>query len=110
MKAITCYRYGSPDVLNYEDIEKPVPADDEVLIKVCAASVNPVDYHSMTGLPYLIRPMTGLRSPKHPGVGRDLAGRVEEVGRNVTGFKPGTRCSAPAREPSPSMPALPSRP
>jgi NADPH:quinone reductase-like Zn-dependent oxidoreductase len=89
MKAITCYRYGSPDVLNYEEIEKPVPAHDEVLVKVCAASVNPVDYHSMTGLPYLIRPMTGLRSPKHAGVGRDLAGRVEEVGKKVTGFKPG---------------------
>jgi NADPH:quinone reductase-like Zn-dependent oxidoreductase len=89
MKAITCYRYGSPDVLNYEDIERPAPGDDEVLIKVCAASVNPADYHSMTGLPYLIRPMTGLRSPKHPGVGRDFAGRVEKAGRNVTGFKAG---------------------
>jgi NADPH:quinone reductase-like Zn-dependent oxidoreductase len=89
MKAITCYRYGSTDVLNYEDIEMPAPADDEVLVKVCAASVNPIDHHSMTGLPYLIRPMIGLRRPKRPGVGRDLAGRVEEVGRNVTGFKPG---------------------
>ena len=97
MKAITCYRYGSPDVLNYEDIEKPAPADNEVLIKVCAASVNPIDYHSMTGLPYLIRPMTGLRRPKHAGVGRDLAGRVEEVGRNVTRFKPGDEVFGPCQ-------------
>ena len=89
MKAIVYHEYGSPDVLRYEEIEKPSARDDEVLIKVRAASVNPVDFHFMRGTPYFLRLMSGLRSPKDTGVGRDAAGQVEAVGRNVTRFKPG---------------------
>lgn len=91
MKAIVYYNYGSPDVLKYEEIEKPTAADDEVLIKVCAGSVNPADFHFMRGEPFLIRPMSGLLKPKNTGVGRDVAGQVEAVGRNVTEFKPGDK-------------------
>ena len=88
MKAIVCHNYGSPDVLRYEDIEKPTAADNEVLIKVRAASVNPLD-----GFPLLIarvsRRMAGLLKPKVTRLGADVAGQVEAVGRNVTQFKPG---------------------
>lgn len=88
MKAIVCRKYGPPDVLSCEEVEKPIPKDDEVLIRVRAASVNPVDrlFH---GKPYVLRLMTGLRKPKVPRVGTDVAGQVEAVGRNVTQFKPG---------------------
>jgi len=89
MKAIVYHEYGSPDVLRYEEIEKPTPADDQVLIKVHAASVNPYDWHFMRGDPYLIRLMAGLRKPKSPQLGADAAGQVEAVGANVTHFKPG---------------------
>ena len=88
MKAIVYRNYGSPDVLKYEEIEKPTAADDEVLIKVRAGSVNPVDFHFMRGEPFLIRPMSGLLKPRHTGVGRDVSGRVEAVGRNIIEFKP----------------------
>jgi NADPH:quinone reductase-like Zn-dependent oxidoreductase len=88
MKAIVYRRYGSPDVLACEEIEKPTPGDDEVLIKVRAASINPLDRHIMKGRPYLVRLAFGLRKPRmRPG--RDVAGQVEAVGRNVTQFKPG---------------------
>jgi len=88
MKAIVYRRYGSPDVLECEEIEKPAPGDDEVLIKVRAASVNPLDRHIMKGRPFLLRIAFGLRKPRiRPG--RDVAGQVEAVGRNVTQFKPG---------------------
>jgi NADPH:quinone reductase-like Zn-dependent oxidoreductase len=70
------------------DVEKPVPKDNEVLIKVRAASLNPLDGHLMRA-PFLLRLMTGLRKPKDTRLGRDVAGRVEAVGRNVTQFKPG---------------------
>lgn len=89
MKAIVYHSYGSPDVLKCEEIEKPVPKDNEVLIKVRAASVNPLDWHFMRGTPYFIRIMTGLRKPKFTGLGVDVAGQVEAVGRGVTRFKPG---------------------
>ena len=89
MKAIVYHNYGSPDVLKCEEIKKPTAGDDEVLIKVHAASVNPIDFHFMRGTPYFIRIMAGLRKPKDTGVGRDVAGQVEAVGRNVTQFKPG---------------------
>lgn len=89
MKAIVYHNYGSPDVLQCEEIEKPTPGDNEVLIKVRAASVNPLDWHSMRGKPYLIRIMTGLRNPKVTRPGVDVAGQVEAVGGNVTQFKPG---------------------
>jgi len=88
MKAIVYRRYGSPDVLACEEIEKPAPGDDEVLIKVRAASVNPLDRHIMRGRPFLLRIAFGLRKPRlRPG--RDVAGQVEAVGRNVTQFKAG---------------------
>jgi len=89
MKAIVYRNYGSPDVLKYEEIEKPTAGDDEVLIKVRAASVNPADWHFMRGTSYILRILTGLRKPKDTPLGRDVAGQVEAVGRNVTQFKPG---------------------
>lgn len=89
MKAIVYSNYGSPDVLKYEEIEKPTPGDDEVLIKVCATSVNPADWHFMRGTPYMIRLMLGLRKPKNRRLGIDVAGVVEAVGRNAIRFKPG---------------------
>jgi NADPH:quinone reductase-like Zn-dependent oxidoreductase len=89
MKAIVYHNYGSPDVLKCEDIEKPTAGDDEVLIKVRAASVNPLDCHFMRGKPYFVRILAGLRKPKVTRLGVDVAGQVEAVGRNVTRFKPG---------------------
>jgi NADPH:quinone reductase-like Zn-dependent oxidoreductase len=88
MKAIVYYNYGPPDVLKYEEIEKPTAGDDQVLVKVRAASVNPLDWHFMRGTPYFVRIMTGLRRPKVTRLGVDVAGQVEAVGRNVTQFKP----------------------
>jgi NADPH:quinone reductase-like Zn-dependent oxidoreductase len=89
MKAIVYCDYGSPDVLKFEDVEKPVPGDDQVLIRVRAASVNPLDWHRMRGTPYIGRTEMGLRKPKVTRLGVDFAGTVESVGRNVTQFKPG---------------------
>jgi NADPH:quinone reductase-like Zn-dependent oxidoreductase len=89
MKAIVYRTYGSPDVLRCEEIEQPTPKDDEALIKVRAASVNPYDWHGMRGQPYFFRLMIGLRKPKNMRAGVDVAGEVEAVGRNVTGLKPG---------------------
>ena len=89
MKAIVYRCYGSPDVLEFEDVEKPTPADNEVLVKVHAASVNPLDWHYMRGSPYLMRLGTGLGAPKNSRLGVDFAGTVEAVGKNVTRFKPG---------------------
>lgn len=89
MKAIRFRRYGSPDVLEYTDVETPAPGDDEVLIRVRAASVNPLDWHFVRGAPFLVRLMAGLRRPKDQRLGTDLAGVVEAAGRNVTQFRPG---------------------
>ncbi|HEY6971206.1 MAG TPA: NAD(P)-dependent alcohol dehydrogenase [Candidatus Angelobacter sp.] len=90
MKAIVYHNYGSPDVLKFEEVEKPVPKDNEVLLKVRAASVNPLDWHFMRGEPYLARIMAGgLRKPKTGRLGADVAGQVEAVGRSVTQFNPG---------------------
>src|SRR5579864_5969330 len=89
MKAIVYRRYGSPDVLSVEEIDKPVPGPDEVLIKVNAASVNPYDWHFMRGEPYPLRLVAGLRSPKSQRLGADLAGTVESVGKNVQQLKAG---------------------
>jgi NADPH:quinone reductase-like Zn-dependent oxidoreductase len=88
MKAIVYHSYGSPDVLRYADIEKPTPGDHEVLVRVRAASANPLDYHLMGGM-WLIRPMTGLRRPKSGRPGADLAGEIEAVGSNVLRLRPG---------------------
>jgi NADPH:quinone reductase-like Zn-dependent oxidoreductase len=90
MRAIVYTDYGPPDVLTVREIKRPVPNDDQVLIKVRAASINPLEWHTVRGMPYVIRAMgVGLRKPKSPRVGVDLAGQVEAVGKNVTGLKPG---------------------
>ncbi len=91
MKAIRYYRYGSPDVLRFEDIDMPAVGDNDVLVRVRAASVNPLDWHFMRGAPYLVRLLAGLSRPR-AGVGRlgaDMAGSVEAVGKNVTELRPG---------------------
>ncbi len=89
MKAIVYEKYGPPDVLQFREIATPAPTDDEVLIRVRAASANPLDWHFMRGEPWFIRLMLGLRKPKDKRLGVDVAGVVEAVGRNVTLFKPG---------------------
>ena len=89
MKAIVYRCYGSPDVLEFEDVEKPTPADDEVLVKVHAAAVNPLDWHYMRGSPYIMRLGVGLGAPTRTSMGVDFAGTVEAVGSNVKRFKPG---------------------
>ncbi|HEU4627367.1 MAG TPA: NAD(P)-dependent alcohol dehydrogenase [Steroidobacteraceae bacterium] len=90
MQAIVYREYGTADVLRLEQTEKPLPNDNQVLIKVRAASINPLDWHYMRGTPYLMRVGgTGLRKPNDPRLGTDVAGVVEAVGKNVTDFKPG---------------------
>jgi NADPH:quinone reductase-like Zn-dependent oxidoreductase len=92
VKAITQDRYGGPEVLEFSDVARPVPEDDEVLVRVHAAGLHRGDWHVMTGLPYLIRlvvPTLGLRKPKVPVLGMDVAGTVEAVGQKVTRFRPG---------------------
>ena len=89
MKAAIYTSYGPPDVVQITDVAKPVPKDDEVLLRVRAASVNPYDWHFMRGDPYLIRLMAGLRKPKDQRLGADVAGEVEAAGSKVTQFKPG---------------------
>jgi NADPH:quinone reductase-like Zn-dependent oxidoreductase len=90
MKAIVYQKYGSPDVLHLKEIEKPVPKDDEILIKVQAASLNQYDLHYITGKPFFIRLAgAGLIKPRHSILGADIAGQVEAVGRNASQFKPG---------------------
>jgi NADPH:quinone reductase-like Zn-dependent oxidoreductase len=89
MKAVIYHEFGSPDVLTVQDIPKPVPKDNQVLIKVRAASLNPYDWHFMTGLPYVMRTAAGFLKPTDPRLGVDFSGTVEAVGKNVTTFKPG---------------------
>jgi NADPH:quinone reductase-like Zn-dependent oxidoreductase len=90
MQAIVRDRYGSPDVLDLQEVEMPELADDGVLVRVRAASVNPVDWYDVTGTPWIARPMTGLRRPKGSRLtGRDFAGTVEAVGKDVTDLHPG---------------------
>jgi NADPH:quinone reductase-like Zn-dependent oxidoreductase len=89
MKAIVQYEYGSPDVLEVREIEKPALGEQEVLLRVHAAAVNPLDWHNMRGLPYFLRIGNGLLKPKRRVLGVDVAGRVEAVGGNVTQFRPG---------------------
>ena len=89
MKAVLFTKYGSPDVLQLTEVEKPTPKDNQVLVKVHAASANPLDWHHMRGEPFLARIGEGLLKPKNPKLGADIAGRVEAVGRNVTEFQPG---------------------
>jgi len=89
MKAIVRDSYGSPDVLKLEDVDTPTVEDDSVLVRVRAASLNAYDWHIMRGAPLLARVGEGLRAPKTRGLGIDLAGEVEAVGKDVTGVRPG---------------------
>src|SRR5437016_8889311 len=96
MKAIVFCGYGPPDVLKFEDVEKPVPNDDQFLIKVRAASLNFIDPGVMRG-PWPLRLMSGLRKPEKTGLGNDVAGQIEAVGKNVTLFKAGDEVFGVAR-------------
>jgi NADPH:quinone reductase-like Zn-dependent oxidoreductase len=90
MKAMVYHNYGSPDVLNLEEVEKPAPGDDELLISVHAAALNAADWRLLSADPFLVRLMDGgLLKPKNKILGADIAGRVEAVGRNVKQFQPG---------------------
>ncbi len=89
MKAIVCHRYGAPEALRFEDVDKPTPGDGEILIQIRAVSLNALDWHLMKGRPPIARMFLGLRKPKVTRPGRDVAGRVGSVGRSVTQFKPG---------------------
>lgn len=89
MKAVIYEKYGPPEVLQFKEVEKPTPKDNEVLVKVYAASIHPGDLASLRGGSFIIRLMNGLLKPRQKILGDDMAGRVEEVGNNVTQFKPG---------------------
>jgi NADPH:quinone reductase-like Zn-dependent oxidoreductase len=89
MKAMVQDTYGSAEVLELREIDKPEIADDQVLVRVRAAGVNPADWAVMSGLPYIARPVYGLRKPKNPVRGTDVAGQVEAVGTGVTRVRPG---------------------
>ncbi len=89
MQAIIITNYGPPEVLQLKEVEKPTPKDHQVLVKVYAASANPLDWHRMRGAPFLVRLGEGLRKPKNPLLGADIAGCVEAVGSDVTEFQPG---------------------
>jgi NADPH:quinone reductase-like Zn-dependent oxidoreductase len=89
MKAIVCRTYGPPDVLRVEEMARPTPSDNQVLIRVRAASINPLDWHLMRGSPYAMRVSSGLARPKDPRLGVDVAGVVEMVGSKVTSFRAG---------------------
>jgi NADPH:quinone reductase-like Zn-dependent oxidoreductase len=89
MKAVVRAQYGSPDVLELRELERPDPADDEVLVRVRAASLNRADWYSLNGRPYVARPTEGLRAPKSERLGVDFAGTVEAVGKDVASFRPG---------------------
>lgn len=88
MKAVVYHQYGLSDVLSVDEVEKPIPKDDEVLIKVFATSINASDWEFLTGKPSYVR-FWGLSKPSIKILGSDVAGRVEAVGKNVTQFQPG---------------------
>ena len=89
MKAAVYRRFGPPDVLGIEEVDKPAVGDDDVLVRVRATSVNPADWHALTGTPLIARPAFGLRRPKDERLGNDFAGTVESTGKNVTRFRAG---------------------
>lgn len=89
MKAIRFHQYGSPDVLELQEVEEPTPADDQVLVKIYACGANPLDWHRMRADPFIVRLGDGLTKPKDPRLGADIAGRVEAVGSAVTTVQPG---------------------
>ena len=97
MRAVVHDRYGPPDVLTVRTIDVPPPGPGEVLLRVAAASVNPLDWHFLTGTPYLLRLMAGLRRPKQPVRGADVAGVVAEVGSGVAELAVGDRVFGAAR-------------
>ncbi len=82
IKAVTYCEYGGPEVLKFGDVVKPTPGDDDLLVKIHAAGVNPLDWHYMRGAPYIIRLMAGMRYPQDVTMGVDFAGTVEAVGSN----------------------------
>ncbi len=94
MRAAVRYSYGTPDVVELTEVERPTPADDEVLVRVQAASVNRADLDGITPRPAFVRAIIGLRRPREPRLGLDVAGVVESVGPGVTRFKPGDRVFA----------------
>jgi len=98
MKAFMGEKYGPPEALRMTEVDKPVPAAGEVLVKVLAVSVNPADWHSIRGKPVFSRATLGVVRPKHPIPGSDIAGRVETVGDDVTRFKPGDEVYADLAE------------
>ncbi len=89
MKAIVRSEYGGPEVLRLEEVAKPTPKDNEVLVRVQTAAVNPLDWHMMRASPFLVRLGGGFFKPKDTGLGADIAGWVEAVGKDVTDFRPG---------------------
>lgn len=89
MKAISYIKYGSPDVLDLVEIDRPTPSDNQVLIKVHAAAANPADWHLMRGSPFIARLSAGITKPKNNLLGADVSGQVEAIGKNVTEFKVG---------------------
>jgi len=89
MKAIVYTKYGTPDVLELKEVDKPIPKDNEVLVKVHAASINDWDWALLQGIPFINRLLNGLLKPKKKILGSDIAGRIEAVGKNVKQFKPG---------------------
>lgn len=89
MRAVVYTEYGPPEVLRLEEVEKPTPKDDEVLVKVHAAAANPLDWHLMRGTPFFVRFESGFPKPKNTILGADIAGRVEAVGSKATQFQPG---------------------
>lgn len=91
MRAITRSSYGGPEVLELSDVARPEPTEGRVLVKVHSASLNALDWHLLTGTPYFLRLMNGLRAPKRTGLGVDFAGIVEAVGPGVEGLQPGDR-------------------
>ena len=106
MKAIVYEKYGSPDVLQLQEIDKPAVNDDDVLIRVRAVGINPYDWHFMTGRPYIGRMQFGLLKPKVSGLGADLAGQVEAVGKKVTRFRRGDEVFGEVNGEVPGQPML----
>lgn len=91
MKAIVCTEYGSPDALKFRDVEKPVPKNNEVLVRVHATTLNRTDCAVLNARPFIMRFFTGFFKPKKSILGTDFAGEIEAIGKNVTSFKVGDR-------------------